>query len=83
VYPDTLKIRTKNLGAIILLYLNRLPPFLLYLETNTPGADFQQPGHFWVILHMIYTPIMSESLVDFVTFWAVTNVSTLLTLLWG
>jgi hypothetical protein len=35
------------------------------------------PGPNWVILHMIYTPIMSNSLVEFVTFPTVTNVLTL------
>ena len=72
MYPDTLKYvqifsgdRSSN--------LYRQTPFL-YLETNTPGTLSRLPGPYWVILHMIYTPIMRNPLVDFVTYRGVTNV---------
>ncbi len=43
---------------------------------NIPGSRPLLPGLNWVILHMIYTPIMSGGLVRFVTLYHVTNVLT-------
>ena len=75
MYLDTLL--TIRFLAIVLLYFDRLPPLCYAAKMNIPGARILLPGPDWVILHMIYTPIMSKSLVDFVTYRAVTNVLTL------
>lgn len=62
-------------AIILLIFAGNLLSYLAYIM-NVPGSDSLQPGSYWVILHMIYTPIMSNSLVEFVTFSAVTNVLT-------
>ncbi len=75
MYRDTLS--TINFGAIVLLLLDKQPPFQLLAKTDSAWHQTMLPGTNWVILHTIYTPIMSNVLVRFVTYRAVTNVLTL------